>query len=69
METLLIELTHPKALDLLRDLEEMQILKVLPQNEHKEPVRNRVPGGLKHLGLKIPDDFNEPLDDLKDYMF
>lgn len=28
----------------------------------------RVPGGLKHLGGRIPDDFNEPLEDFKDYM-
>lgn len=35
---------------------------------------NRVPGSLKRLGdlegkvYKIPDDFNEPIDDLKEYM-
>lgn len=28
---------------------------------------NRVPGGLKGR-VTIPDDFNEPLEDLKDYM-
>jgi hypothetical protein len=27
----------------------------------------RIPGGLKGR-VSIPDDFNEPLDDLKDYM-
>lgn len=27
----------------------------------------RVPGGLKGK-VSLPDDFNEPLDDLKDYM-
>ena len=27
----------------------------------------RIPGGLKGK-VSIPDDFNEPLDDLKDYM-
>lgn len=25
-------------------------------------------GGLANHGYRIPDDFNEPLDDLKDYM-
>ena len=30
--------------------------------------KKRVLGGLRHLGGRIPDDFNEPLDDLKDYM-
>lgn len=28
----------------------------------------RIPGGLKHLGGSIPDDFNEPLDDFNEYM-
>ena len=37
-------------------------------------VRPRVPGSLKRIGMlegkkySIPDDFNEPLDDLNDYM-
>lgn len=36
-----------------------------------EPVENtsrkRIPGGLKGR-ISLPEDFNEPLDDLKDYM-
>ena len=42
-------------------------------NEEK-PKKKRVPGSLKRLGelegkvYSIPDDFNAPLDDLKDYM-
>ena len=34
-----------------------------PTNNFKQ----RVPGGLKGK-VTIPDDFNEPLEDLKDYM-
>ena len=30
-------------------------------------VGKRIPGGLKGK-VSLPDDFNEPLDDLKDYM-
>lgn len=30
-------------------------------------VKKRIPGGLKGK-VSLPDDFNEPLDDLKDYM-
>ena len=30
-------------------------------------IRKRIPGGLKGQ-VSIPDDFNDPLDDLKDYM-
>jgi len=33
----------------------------------KKTSGKRVPGGLKGK-VSIPDDFNEPLDDLKDYM-
>ncbi len=29
--------------------------------------KKRTPGGLKNR-VSLPDDFNEPLDDLKDYM-
>jgi predicted DNA-binding antitoxin AbrB/MazE fold protein len=42
-------------------------------NEEKTIKKDRVPGALKRLGemegkiYSIPDDFNEPLDDLKDY--
>lgn len=42
--------------------------------ETKPILQKRVPGSLKKLGelegkhYSIPDDFNEPLDDLKDYM-
>jgi hypothetical protein len=37
--------------------------------QEQEPKTNgkRMPGGLKGK-VNIPDDFNEPLDDLKDYM-
>ncbi len=31
-------------------------------------LQKRQPGGLKHLGGSISDDFNEPLEDLKEYM-
>ena len=29
--------------------------------------RKRIPGGLKSK-VSLPDDFNDPIDDLKDYM-
>lgn len=35
--------------------------------ESKLPSHKRLPGGLKGK-VTIPDDFNAPLDDLKDYM-
>jgi hypothetical protein len=33
----------------------------------KQILGKRMPGGLKGK-VSLPDDFNEPLDDLKDYM-
>lgn len=30
--------------------------------------KRRVLGGLRHIGGSIPDNFNAPLDDLKEYM-
>ncbi|MBB5397366.1 DUF2281 domain-containing protein [Mucilaginibacter sp. AK015] len=38
----------------------------LTDDVQQKPAK-RVPGGLKGKA-ELPDDFNEPLDDLKDYM-
>jgi hypothetical protein len=38
----------------------------LTETDNQKP-KKRVPGGLKGK-ISLPDDFNEPLDDLKDYM-
>ncbi len=46
----------------------------LDEEKPKKALQKRVPGGLLRLAhlegktMCIPDDFNEPLDDLKDYM-
>ena len=38
-------------------------------NEEEKPVKKGVRiGSLAGKGYSIPDDFNEPLDDLKEYM-
>ena len=44
------------------------VITFLAEINSKNPNRKRVLGGLKHLGGSIPDDFNDPLDDLKEYM-
>jgi hypothetical protein len=46
---------------------------VLFMNDEKPIARENVAkgvriGSLAHKGYQIPDDFNAPLDDLKDYM-
>ena len=51
------------------DVEKAEVLVTfLEEIEHSVPKKRRVLGGLKNLGGSIPEDFNEPLDDLKDYM-
>jgi hypothetical protein len=50
------------------------IVTFLPKTEEPALKKERKPGSLARLGeqegktYSIPDDFNEPLDDLKDYM-
>lgn len=42
---------------------------VLFMDDEPEPSpKKRIAGGLKYLGGSLPADFNEPLDDLKEYM-
>jgi hypothetical protein len=70
--TISVELLHEDALALLRDLEKMHILKlVLPkkaeQPENEEPKFKAGFGGAKGMFV-MADDFDEPLEDFKDYM-
>ncbi len=57
------------------DISESEVIVTfLNVEETEKPLQRREPGGLlrlEHLKGKkivIPDDFDEPLDDLKDYM-
>lgn len=43
------------------------IITFLVEDDEKKAKRLRLPGGLKGK-VAIPEDFNAPLDDLKDYM-
>lgn len=43
------------------------IVTFLTENNLNNDVTTRKPGGLKGK-VSIPDNFNEPIDDLKDYM-
>ncbi len=45
-----------------------EVMVIFLGEEKKATIKNkRIPGGLKGK-VSIPDDFNNPLDDLKDYM-
>lgn len=54
--------------------ERVEVLVTFMADKEPKVAKKRVPGGLKRLGelegkiYSIPDDFNDPLDDLKDYM-
>ena len=64
MKTLTVELTHDKALDLLKDLEALEIIRLIDVSDTSS-VGVRL-GSLAGQH-SIPEDFNAPLDDLKDY--
>ncbi len=49
------------------DTTEVIITFLIEEKVDRQFVQLRMPGGLKGK-VSIPDDFNEPLDDLKDYM-
>jgi Protein of unknown function (DUF2281) len=59
-----ITLTEQPPVDTKADV----IVTFLPEDKAKSfPFRKRLFGGLEGK-LKLPDDFNEPLDEMKDYM-
>lgn len=68
-----IELLNDHALNLLRDLERMSIIrftkpetfKAIPEQKIK---KQRTFGAMKGLVLYMAPDFDAPLDDFKDYM-
>jgi len=64
MKTLTIELVNEKAIDLLKDLEALELIRLI--NPNQPPLLGIRLGSLDGQ-YSIPDDFNEPLDDLKDY--
>jgi predicted DNA-binding antitoxin AbrB/MazE fold protein len=56
------------------NFEKSEVLIMFLNEEKPNKIQKRVPGSLKRLGelegkhYSIPDDFNEPLDDLKEYI-
>jgi hypothetical protein len=64
-----IEILEPKANKLLEVLANLKLIKMeeIKTEEKQKGKKKRMPGGLKGK-VTTPDDFNAPLDDLKDYM-
>lgn len=66
METYTVEILEPKAIKILEDLEEMNLIKV--QKNGKRGKKERKFGSMKGLVVHIADDFDAPLEDFEDYM-
>jgi hypothetical protein len=66
MKTVTIDILEPRAEKLLEDLAELDLIKI---KENNEPKKKRLGfGSMKGLIVHMSDDFNEPLEDFKDYM-
>ncbi len=51
-------------------MQKTKVVVMFLEDESEEPIKKKGVkiGSLAGKGYSIPDDFNEPLDDLKDYM-
>jgi hypothetical protein len=63
-ETYTVTILEPKAKKLLDDLESLNLIKLRKSEKPKE----RKFGSMKGLVIHIAEDFDEPLEDFKDYM-
>ncbi len=43
--------------------EKSEVMVTFISTEKSKKIKSRVPGGLKHLGGSIPDDFNDSMED------
>ena len=66
METLKVKIIEPKARQLLDDLESLKLIEIDRKGDKTRTARRF--GSMKGLIVEIAEDFDEPLDDLKDYM-
>ncbi len=66
METYTVEILEPEAKKLLDDLADLNLIRLQKNNGEKK--KDREFGSMKGLVAHISDDFDEPLEDFKDYM-
>ena len=66
METISVKIREPKAKQLLKDLEDLDLIELDAPSKASHPARRF--GAMKGLVEFLADDFDEPLDDLKDHM-
>ena len=65
METYTVEILEPEAKKLLDDLADLNLIKLQKNNGSGTKVREF--GSLKGLIVHIADDFDQPLEDFKNY--
>ncbi len=66
-----IELLNDHALNLLRDLEQMSIIRFTKSEKNIDKTvqkKQRTFGAMKGLVIYMSKDFNAPLDDFNEYM-
>lgn len=66
METYEIEILEPRAKKLLDELANLDLIK-LQKIENAEK-KERCFGSMKGLVINVADDFDQPLEDFKEYM-
>ena len=66
MDSITVTILEPEAQQKLEDLESRKLIKIeKPKTTKKKPLQF---GSMKGLVIHMADDFNEPLEDFKDYM-
>lgn len=66
MEIYTVEILEPEAKKLLADLADLNLIKLQKTNGSDKKTREF--GSMKGLIVQIADDFDEPLEDFKEYM-
>ncbi|CAN5564614.1 hypothetical protein BH10ACI2_BH10ACI2_01500 [soil metagenome] len=66
METIEVTILEPKARQLLDNLEVLKLIEISRKEDGVKTSRRF--GSMKGLVVHISDDFDAPLEDLKDYM-
>jgi hypothetical protein len=66
VETYTVEILEPQAKKLLDNLADLNLIKILKKENVDK--KDRRFGSMKGLVVHISDDFDEPLEDFKDYM-
>jgi len=70
MQTLHIAVIQPQAMNLLRELDSLKLITIMPSKEEKAEIANvkRPVFGCAKGQFWMSDDFDAPLEDFSEYM-